>query len=97
MAVFVDEVTRAAAGHADWEGSSMEHRAGISTGQVSHSFIVNCFGVRVAVDEALSCLAQGVVDGGGGGDATHCFVDVYGKDGECEKIGTDSGKRSNYQ
>jgi len=57
MAVFVDEVTRVAAGHADREGSSMQHRAGVSSRQASHSLIVESFGVGVALNEALSCLA----------------------------------------
>jgi hypothetical protein len=80
MAVFVDEVTRPAAGHTDWEWGSMEHGAGVSTRQVSHGFMVKSVGFRVAFDVAMSCLAQGVVTGGGDRDATHRFVDEVCKD-----------------
>jgi hypothetical protein len=80
MAVFVDKVTRTTAGHTDWEWGSMEYGAGVSTRQVSHGLMVKSVGFRVTFDVALSCLAQGVVSGGGGGDATHCFVDEVCKD-----------------
>jgi hypothetical protein len=56
----------------------MEHGAGVSTGQVSHGLIVKSVGFRVALDEALPCLAQGVV--GGDGDAAHCFIDEICED-----------------
>jgi hypothetical protein len=79
MAVFIDEVARPTASHVDWEWGSMEHGAGVSTRQVSHGLMVKSVGFRIPFDVALSCLAQGVV-GGGGGDATHCFVGEVCKD-----------------
>lgn len=57
MTVFVNEIARPAAGHANWKWGSMEHGAGVSTGQVSHSLMVKSVGFRITLDETLSCLA----------------------------------------
>jgi hypothetical protein len=57
MAIFVNEIARPTAGHADWEWGSMKHGAGVSTGQVSHGLIVKSVGLRIALGEKLSCLA----------------------------------------
>lgn len=70
MAVFIHEVARLTISHADWERSCMEHRTGVSAGQVIHSFVVESLRVWIALDIALLGAAQGLV--GGDDNITHC-------------------------
>jgi hypothetical protein len=75
MPVIIDEVARLTTSHTDWKWGSVQHRTGVSTGQVVDSLIMKKLGVWVTLDVALSGASQCLA--GRDGDATHYFVDKY--------------------
>jgi hypothetical protein len=75
VTIVIEKVARLTTGHTDREWGSVQHRTGVSTGQVVDSLIVKKLGVWVTLDVALSGVSQCLA--GRDGDATHYFVDKY--------------------